>query len=158
MSRAKGEAARIEFESAIPILRIFDVKKAKEFYVDWLGFTIDWEHRFEPGLPVYMQISRSDLHFHLSEHHGDSTPGSAVFVNMKGLRDFHREITARKYPNLRPGIRRMPWHADVMEVVDPFGNRIRFNEYVQVQVAAGGVKASSSISRKPARKKTRSQA
>lgn len=27
----------------IPILRIFDVDKAKEFYIQWLGFKIDFE-------------------------------------------------------------------------------------------------------------------
>jgi catechol 2,3-dioxygenase-like lactoylglutathione lyase family enzyme len=32
-----------------PILRIFDEAKAREFYVDFLGFKVDWEHRFEPG-------------------------------------------------------------------------------------------------------------
>jgi 8-oxo-dGTP pyrophosphatase MutT (NUDIX family) len=29
-----------------PILRIFDEAKAKEFYVEFLGFTVDWEHHF----------------------------------------------------------------------------------------------------------------
>lgn len=31
---------------AVPIFRIFDVAKAREFYVDYLGMTVDWEHRF----------------------------------------------------------------------------------------------------------------
>jgi catechol 2,3-dioxygenase-like lactoylglutathione lyase family enzyme len=31
-----------------PILRIFDDAKAREFYVGYLGFEVDWEHRFEP--------------------------------------------------------------------------------------------------------------
>jgi extradiol dioxygenase family protein len=31
------------FQKAIPIL---NVEKAKEFYIDFLGFTIDWEYRF----------------------------------------------------------------------------------------------------------------
>jgi catechol 2,3-dioxygenase-like lactoylglutathione lyase family enzyme len=44
----------------IPILRIFSVAKAKEFYVDFLGFQVDWEHRFEDVAPVYMQVSRGD--------------------------------------------------------------------------------------------------
>lgn len=38
---------------AIPLIRIFSEAKAKEFYVDFLGFSLDWEHRFEPGLPLY---------------------------------------------------------------------------------------------------------
>jgi hypothetical protein len=32
------------FARATPILRIFDEAKARELYVDFLGFTIDWEH------------------------------------------------------------------------------------------------------------------
>jgi len=130
-----GEAAQVyeipvEFRRTVPILRVFDVAKAKEFYLDFLGFQVDWEHRFEPELPLYKQISRGDLVIHLSEHHGDGPPGTAVFVDMTGLRKFHHEITAKRYPNLRPGIERMPWNADVMAVTDPFGNNIRFTEYL----------------------------
>jgi catechol 2,3-dioxygenase-like lactoylglutathione lyase family enzyme len=113
---------------AIPILRIFAVDKAKEFYVDFLGFRIDWEHRFEEDAPVYMQISRGDLVLHLSEHHGDACPGSAVFVRTTHLEDLHREITAKGYRFMRPGIEHAPWNARLMEVIDPFNNRIRFNE------------------------------
>lgn len=29
---------------------------------------------------------------------------------------------------LRPAIERMPWGANQMEVINPFGNRLRFNE------------------------------
>ena len=40
-----------------PILRIFDEAKAREFYVDFLGFKVDWEHRFEPGhAAVYASV------------------------------------------------------------------------------------------------------
>ncbi|CVF05690.1 Uncharacterised protein [Serratia marcescens] len=40
------------FSPAIPILRIFAVDKAKEFYLDFLGFTLAWEHRFREDLPL----------------------------------------------------------------------------------------------------------
>ena len=112
----------------IPILRIFDVDKAREFYVGFLGFTVDWEHRFDPAAPLYMQVSRGPLVLHLSEHHGDACPGSTVFVRLRGLDDYHREITAKGYGYLRPGVELAPWNAKLMEVTDPFGNRLRFNE------------------------------
>ncbi|MET0542634.1 MAG: glyoxalase superfamily protein, partial [Variovorax sp.] len=48
----------MRFGSAVPILRIFDEAKAREFYVGFLGYKVDWEHRFEPGLPLYSQVSR----------------------------------------------------------------------------------------------------
>ena len=35
-----------------PVLRIFDVAKARAFYLDYLGFSVDFEHRFEDALPL----------------------------------------------------------------------------------------------------------
>ncbi|MCE4067029.1 hypothetical protein LXM63_18155 [Chryseobacterium gleum] len=64
----------------IPILRIFDYQKTKEFYVDWLGFEIVWEHYFDENTPVYMEVKRENIIFHLSEHHGDGTPGTRIAV------------------------------------------------------------------------------
>jgi len=57
---------------SIPILRIFDEAKAREFYVDFLGFTVDWEHRFNDDAPLYMQVSRDGCVLHFSEHYGDA--------------------------------------------------------------------------------------
>lgn len=37
--------------SVTPMLRIFDKKKAEEFYIGWLGFKIEWEHRFHDTAP-----------------------------------------------------------------------------------------------------------
>jgi len=118
----------MEVKKVIPILRIFDIDKAREFYIDWLGFTVDWEHRFEPGAPVYFQVSRGEITLHLSEHHGDGTPGSKVFVHCTGLQEFHSLLIAKKYKYNRPGLEEAPWRALTMEVVDPFNNRILFNE------------------------------
>ncbi len=112
----------------IPILRIFSVVKAREFYVDFLGFKLDWEHRFDNVAPVYMQVSRAGLVLHLSEHHGDCCPGSTVFVRVSGLEEYYRQITAKEYGFFRPGIERTFHDSRCMEVIDPFGNRIRFDE------------------------------
>ena len=108
--------------------RTFDVAKAHEFYVGFLGFQIDWEHRFDDKAPLYMQVSRANCVLHLTEHHGDSCPGSTVYAEMTGLEDFHREISAKGYGYLRPGVERTFYGTKCMEVIDPFGNRIRFNE------------------------------
>ena len=117
-----------EVSQTIPIFRIFDVSKAREFYVDYLGFQVDWIHRFEEATPVYLQVSRGGLRLHLSEHHGDCCPGSTVFVQIRGLEDFHRELAAKNYGYLSPGVEETFHGSRAMEVTDPFGNRIRFNE------------------------------
>ena len=118
----------MEIEKTIPVLRIFDYKKAVEFYVDWLGFTIEWEHHFEEETPVYMEITKGNLTLHLSEHHGDASPGANVFVWCTGLKDFHKEITDKKYKYNRPGIEETFYGALCVTVNDPFHNKISFNE------------------------------
>jgi uncharacterized glyoxalase superfamily protein PhnB len=118
----------VHFESTIPILRIFSIEKAREFYLDYLGFTVDFEHRFDSTAPLYMQVSRGGLLLHLSEHYGDACPGAAVLVWMTGLDELHAEVTAKNYPYMRPGIELAPWGARVMNVKDPFGNRVMFTE------------------------------
>ena len=120
----------MHLEPAIPILRIFDVAKAKAFYLDYLGFTIDWEHRFEPKLPLYMQVSRGALRVHLSEHHGDGTPGTAIYVRMRGVAELHAELHAKNYDFLRPGLNPDgPGGGPQMDLLDPFGNQLRFAEH-----------------------------
>lgn len=116
----------MKFGHVIPILRIFDEAKARDFYVDFLGFAVDWEHRFEPGTPIYMQISKDDCVLHLSEHHGDGTPGTYVRVETTGLDEFHQALLAKKYKYARPGIQEMPWGTREMSIADPFRNQLSF--------------------------------
>jgi Glyoxalase superfamily protein len=122
---SNGDA--IVFEQAVPIVRIFDVTKAHEFYLGFLGFAVDWEHRYGDHFPLYTQISRGGLRLHLSEHAGDATPGGNMVVYMKGIRDFHRELSGKNYRYLKPCLEDEGTRLEV-EVIDPFSNHIRFME------------------------------
>ena len=92
----------------IPILRIFDAALARQFYLDWLGFRLDWEHRSGPGGPRYLQVSRGPVVLHLTEHYGDCSPGAKVFINTDDVEALHRELATRPNPNMRPGVRWPP--------------------------------------------------
>lgn len=116
----------MSFRHTTPILRIFDEAKAREFYVDFLGFQLDWEHRFEPGLPIYMQVSRDGCVLHLSEHNGDCCPGAAMRIEASDIDAFHAELTARQFKYARPDIGPTPWGTRDMSIRDPFGNRLTF--------------------------------
>jgi catechol 2,3-dioxygenase-like lactoylglutathione lyase family enzyme len=118
----------MRFDRTVPIFRIFSVDKAREFYLGFLGFRVDWEHRFAPDAPVYMQVSRDGLVLHLSEHHGDATPGSRAYVYMTGVAALHGELIAKNYKYNRPGLEKLEWGITEMTVIDPFGNRITFGE------------------------------
>ncbi|MGO4740536.1 glyoxalase superfamily protein [Bosea sp. 2KB_26] len=118
----------VTLNMGIPILRIFDLEKAREFYLGFLGFSMDWDHRYGPEFPIYMQVSRSGLQLHLSEHHGDASPGSTVFVWMQGVDAYRAELIGKHYPFSKPGIQESGPGGRTLEVPDPFGNRIRFCE------------------------------
>ena len=120
-------ASGIELQPPIPIFRIFAVDKAMEFYRDFLGFTVDWEHRFGDNFPLYCQISRGKMVMHLSEHAGDASPGAKAFVWMSGVRALHAELSARDYRYMKPGLQQVDWGLE-LTVTDPFSNRIAFCE------------------------------
>ena len=115
-----------------PILRIFDEIKAVEFYVDFLGFKVDWQHRFEPDSPLYLQVSHGECVLHLSEHQGDSTPGSALRIETDELEALQQQLLAKQYPFAHPQIQAMPWGSQDMTIADPFGNRLVFTNAISV--------------------------
>ena len=117
----------IGFGDAVPIIRIFDVAKAHEFYLGFLGFAVDWEHRYGDNFPLYTQVSRLGLRLHLSEHAGDATPGSNMCIYMRGIRLLHAELVAKNYRYMKPGLQDSEGRVE-MQVTDPFNNRIRFME------------------------------
>lgn len=118
----------ISMNSAVPILRSFDEQKAKAFYVDYLGFKIDGEHRFDEGMPLYLMLSRGDCILHVSEHAGDCQPGGAVRINTRPLKDYYEELLARSSDKKRPRMEKVPWGFMEVCLTDPFGNRIIFCE------------------------------
>jgi uncharacterized glyoxalase superfamily protein PhnB len=115
-----------------PILRSFDEVKAREFYLDYLGFAVVFEHRFERGLPLYMGIARNDCVLHLSEHHGDACPGAALRIEVADIDVLHAELGAKGYMYACPQVQTMPWGTRDMTLADPFGNRLTFTSAISV--------------------------
>jgi catechol 2,3-dioxygenase-like lactoylglutathione lyase family enzyme len=114
-------------QRVFPQLRMTSWERARAFYVDGLGFSVDWEHRFEPGFPVFAQLSRDGLSIFLTEHSGDCKVGGAAYFIVEDVDALYREISSP-----RRGIRpeempsETPWQTHEMVVIDPDGNRLRF--------------------------------
>jgi uncharacterized glyoxalase superfamily protein PhnB len=115
-----------------PILRSFDEAKAREFYVDYLGFRVVFEHRFEPGLPLYMEVARDGCRLHLSEHHGDASPGASMRIEVSDIDALCAELAAKNYRHARPEVHTMPWGTRDMALTDPFGNRLTFTNAISL--------------------------
>jgi hypothetical protein len=111
----------------VPVLRSLDETRAREFYIDYLHFTIEWEHRFEYAQSIlYMRLRRDRFVLDLSEHHGDGTPGSAIWVPISDVAAYRDELRATGYDRMSPGIETDSPGGPTMEVIDPFSNTIRF--------------------------------
>lgn len=110
-----------------PQLRSTNWKRTRAFYEDGLGFRVQWEHQFEPGFPVFAEVSRDGLSLFLTEHSGDCQVGGAVYILMDDLDAFYGEIRDRGIEvEERP--EETPWGTREMSVIDPDGNRLRFGE------------------------------
>ena len=110
-------------QRVMPTLRMTGYKRSKAFYVDRLGFRVDWEHRFEPGFPVFMQVSRDGLAFFLTEHTGDCPVGGLVHLYVPDVDAWFAEFQGKGVPVHEPpdeylqGLRSMT-------ILDPDGNKL----------------------------------
>jgi catechol 2,3-dioxygenase-like lactoylglutathione lyase family enzyme len=73
-----------ELSGVVPFLRVADARASAEWYAR-LGFEVEWEHRFEPGLPLFVSILRGDARIFLSEHTGDAPPRGLVHLYVSDI-------------------------------------------------------------------------
>ena len=101
-------------EEVIPILRVADATA-----VAWygrLGFTKEWEHRFEPGLPAFVSVARGSMRLFLSAHYGDARPDTLIYLRVGDIDAVAAEFGV--------AVEEAPWAREV-ELRDPDGNRLR---------------------------------
>lgn len=110
---------------AIPVLKIEDEDLARSFYVDSLGFKVDWDWRHEPDLPIYMGLSRDGWVIHLTEHAEDCDPGGAVYFIADNITEFLQELK-RNNPGMENELVEQPWGQTELMLLDPFQNKLRF--------------------------------
>ena len=112
-------------QKVIPALRITDYARSKAFYVDGLGFEVEWEHRFEPHFPVFMSIQRDGMEIYLTEHTGDCQVGGLIHFEVADVDAWYAEFRRRDAAVREPPNEGLP-HLRMMTVVDPDGNQLRF--------------------------------
>ncbi|GLC89681.1 glyoxalase superfamily protein [Lysinibacillus piscis] len=112
-------------QKVIPAFRITDYTKSKAFYVEGMGFQVDWEHRFEPHFPIFAQITKDEMTIYLTEHTGDCQTGGLIHLFVTDVDKWYEELRNKK--DIR--IMASP-HEDIeglrmMTIVDPDENQIR---------------------------------
>ena len=114
-------------QTVIPQLRMTDAERSLAFYAA-LGFTVDWEHRFDTGMPLFAQLTREGQTIFLSAHAGDCAVGGAIYFKVRDVDACARAFAAAGVP-----IVTAPWDTDwgtrEMVLVDPDHNRLRFAQH-----------------------------
>lgn len=109
--------------AAVPTLRIRSYDAAIEFYVDGLGFRVDWEWRHEPGLPVFMQLSRGTLRLYLTQHEEDCALPGLVYLYVPDVDAWQVEMLTRGVVAEGAPVDE-PWGNRQMMLRDPDGNGV----------------------------------
>ena len=108
-------------ERAVPILPGDDLSVAKEFYVDKLGFTVEWEAT-DDGKNGLMGIRKGTIELTIDcpmSGHGRYACAS-LRVNSADAyyEEWRDKVTIKRPPQDEP------WDARTFGVTDPFGNSI----------------------------------
>ncbi len=123
---ADASVAMMAIQRVVPALRITNYERSKKFYLDQLGFILEWEHRFEPKFPVFMSVTLDGMRLYLTEHSGDCQVGGLVHFVVSDVDALHdtfkkRQVPITEAPNDDLGFRNMT-------ITDPDGNSLRFME------------------------------
>jgi uncharacterized glyoxalase superfamily protein PhnB len=114
-----------QLQRCVPTFRVRDANAACAYFCDALGFTKDWEHRFEPGFPLFVSVSRDGVALHLSEHASDGPLAVKVYIYVHDAQALHDEARARG-ARIVAELCRQPYDVLEFSVEDPDGNVIRF--------------------------------
>jgi catechol 2,3-dioxygenase-like lactoylglutathione lyase family enzyme len=120
--------------TTIPVLRIFSEDSARRFYLDFLGFTLDFGGPTTGGdSPFYGQVSRPGATLQLTEHQYEPGPGATVDIWISGLDGYRDELFGKDLGVFGPALGVPPiaethWGARVLTMPDPFGNHLRISE------------------------------
>jgi catechol 2,3-dioxygenase-like lactoylglutathione lyase family enzyme len=119
-------------ENIVPILRVEDLAASKRFYVDTLGFKLDWE---APGM---ISVSRDGCAIMLCEGH-QGQKGTWLWVGVDGVDALHAAFAARG-ASIRDAPQNFAW-AYEFQVEDPDGHVLRFGGEPRADLPLGRFKA-----------------
>jgi len=120
MSDSKSEAARIGVECIIPILRVNSGAASIRFYVDVLGFKVNWGGEPES---TFASVSRDGRSIMLSQGE-QGHPGTWLWIGVEDIDPLFTEYRA-KGVKVREQPTNYPW-AYEMKIEDPDGHVLRF--------------------------------
>lgn len=107
-----------------PAFRVGSFDLAIAHYVNWLGFTLDWEWREAPGEPAVAALSRDACAFMINEHPTARGPAD-LHMDVENLDALVEEWNARRPGSVTVEVA-PPYEFPQVAVADPWGNVLHF--------------------------------
>lgn len=128
MSAAADGTESIDFGGVIPVLRVADVRASEEYYVQKLGFQVDFR------TPGFISVTRGGTRLFLCE--GDQGhAGAWVWISVPDVEKVHAEFVASG-ATIRNPPTNYQWALE-MQVVDLDGNVLRIGSDPKAQEPIG---------------------
>jgi catechol 2,3-dioxygenase-like lactoylglutathione lyase family enzyme len=108
-------------ELAIPVLPADDLRIAREFYIERLGFGVRFEST-ENGIDGLLGLERGTIQLLLDSPMSGHGREACVSLQVEDADAYYEEWSPR-VPIRRPP-KNEPWGARTFDVIDPFGNTI----------------------------------
>ena len=102
-------------EQLVPVLKVADANRSVEWYAR-LGFVKEFEHRYSEEFPAYVGVARQHIAIHFSEHVGDATPDTLLYLFVDDVDSVAAEFDE--------SVQDEDWGREV-HLTDPDGNRVR---------------------------------
>lgn len=112
-------------QASIPQPRTADAERRQRSSVQGPALGVDWPHRFDPGFPLFVQLTRQGRPILLTGPAGGCDRGGAVCFVVPDVDQIFRVFSERGVGAIAPPMQ-MSSGARAIVISEPGGNRLRF--------------------------------
>ncbi|MFD2034660.1 glyoxalase superfamily protein [Belliella marina] len=116
----------------IPVLKVSDFKLAKQFYIDHMGFEVEWEEHVVDKSYSYMVISFNHIIFHMTDCDKEKMSTGKIFIEYSEICEYIKFLSARKCTFEVIDLEMFPWKSIGIQIEDPFDHHLVFFEPEEV--------------------------
>ncbi|MFV0257545.1 MAG: glyoxalase superfamily protein [Acidimicrobiales bacterium] len=102
-------------EQLVPIIKVAKASVAADWY-QRLGFEVTFIQQYSEEFPAYIGLRRGPIQLHLSEHAGDATPDTLLYLMVDDVDAVAGEFGVEPSDGI---------FGSNVELTDPDGNRVR---------------------------------
>lgn len=114
-------------DSCVPTLQSNDASKSFDFYRSIFGFTKNWEHRYEPGFPLFISMSCGNTTIFITEHKNESAFGAELYLYVTDIVKLESHVKSLGV-KFEVELHETPYGTREFNIRDLDGNKLRIGQ------------------------------